>query len=293
MIGALATTLCFAITPVFANQSAHRLGAASANFWRLAVALLVLGTWAHVWGIGLGGPAFGWFFAGGLAGFGLGGFAMFQSLPRLGSSLSTLVVQCGSAVAASLLEWAWLGTGLSPLQLTAFILTLTGVAVGLLPRSLPRFSPTEWSVGLVWAGISAAGQGAGAVLSRKAFAVDRLFAGGIDAGTAAYQRALAGILVAALAWGYVTWRGTDRPRSVGRAWPWVLANALTGPILGVVFFQWALRTTPAGIVQAVVATAPLLVIPFAARLEHSRPRLIYYAGAVLAVTGVSGLLLWR
>jgi len=139
MIGALATTLCFAITPVFANQSAHRLGAAAANFWRLAVALLVLGVWAHSNGIGLGGPAFGWFFAGGLAGFGLGGFAMFQSLPRLGSSLSTLVVQCGSAVAASLLEWTWLGTGLSPLQLAAFVLTLTGVTVGLLPRSLPPF----------------------------------------------------------------------------------------------------------------------------------------------------------
>lgn len=293
MLGALATTLCFAITPVFANQSAHRLGSAAANFWRLAVALLVLGLWAHTAGLGLGGPAFGWFFAGGLAGFGLGGFAMFQSLPRLGSNLSTLIVQCGSAVAAALLEWTWLGTGLTPLQLAAFVLTLSGVALGLLPRSLPRFSPAEWSLGLVWAGLSALGQGAGAVLSRKAFAVDRLLDGGMDAGTAAYQRALAGLLVAALAWGIVAWRGNDRPRTAGRAWSWVLANALTGPILGVVCFQWALRSTPAGIVQAVVATAPLLVIPFAARLEHSRPRLIYYAGAVLAVTGVSGLLLGR
>lgn len=293
MLGALATTLCFAITPVFANRAAHRLGSSAANFWRLAVALIVLGVWAHVWGPGFGGPAKAWFFAGGLAGFGLGGLAMFQSLPRLGSSLSTLVVQCGSALAAALLEWMWLGTGLALIQTACIAVTLTGVMLGLLPRSLPRVSPAEWNAGLTWAILSAMGQGVGAVLSRKAFAVARHLEEPIDAGTAAYLRAIAGLLVAALAWGIMYWRGADRPRTAGRAWPWVLANALTGPILGVVFFQWALSTTPAGIVQAVVATAPLLVIPIAARFEHTQPRILYYAGAVLAVTGVSGLLLWH
>jgi drug/metabolite transporter (DMT)-like permease len=59
----------------------------------------------------------------------------------------------------------------------------------------------------------------------------------------------------------------------------------------VVFFQWALSTTPAGIVQAVVATAPLLTIPFAARLEGVRPRWPYFAGATLAVAGVAALFL--
>ena len=31
------------------------------------------------------------------------------------------------------------------------------------------------------------------------------------------------------------------------------ANALCGPVLGVACFQWALRSTPAGIVQPIVA----------------------------------------
>jgi drug/metabolite transporter (DMT)-like permease len=167
------------------------------------------------------------------------------------------------------------------------------VALGLLPRSLPRYSPAEWRSGVAWATLSALGQGVGAVLSRKAFAVDRLLNGHIDAGTAAYQRAVAGVLVAALAAGIIYWRRADRPRHPGRAWPWVLANALTGPILGVVCFQWALRSTPAGIVQAVIATAPLLVIPLGARVERTHPHLLYYLGTVLAVTGVAGLWLWR
>lgn len=293
MLGALGTMLCFAVTPVFANRAAHRLGSTAANAWRLVVATVLLGLWAHGGGTGLGGGAAGWFFLGGLAGFGVGGLAMFQSLPRLGSNLSTLIVQCGSAVVAAALEWSWLGTRLAPLQVVAIAVTLAGVALGLLPRSLPRVSPAEAAAGLGWAILSAAGQGAGAVLSRKAFAVARALGEPVDAGTAAYQRALAGLLVAAAALLVVRLRRTDAPRAPGRAWPWVLANAFTGPIAGVVFFQWALSTTPAGIVQAVVATAPLLTIPFAAAFETARPRAGYYGGAAAAVAGVAALWLAR
>ncbi|HWA27504.1 MAG TPA: DMT family transporter [Lacunisphaera sp.] len=293
MLGALFTTLCFAVTPVFANRAAQRLGSSAANAARLLIATLLFGFWAHLFGGGFGGPAVGWFFAGGLAGFGVGGLAMFQSLPRLGSNLSTLIVQCGSAVVAAVFEWGWLGVRLSAWQSAAIAVTLAGVLLGLLPRSLPRPSPAEWAAGLGWAFLSAAGQGAGAVLSRKAFAVARALGEPVDAGTASYQRALAGLLVAAAALVVVRLLNRDRPRAAGRAWPWVLANATSGPLLGVVFFQWALSTTPAGIVQAIVATAPLLTIPFANRLEGGPPRRLYYAGAALAVTGVAGLMLAR
>ena len=114
----------------------------------------------------------------------------------------------------------------------------------------------------------------------------------MDPGTAAYQRVLGGLLVAVLVVLVVRPRrpASDYP---ARAWPWVTGNALTGPVLGVTCFQWALRTTPAGIVQPIVAAAPLLTIPFAAKFEGSRPRASYYIGAVLAVVGVAGLLVWH
>lgn len=288
MIAALATALCFAVTPVFANRAAHRLGCLHANFWRLLVAAVALGFWAHLGGRGLGGGSLPWFVVGGIAGFGVGGIAMFQSLPRLGANLSTLIVQCLSAVCAATLEWGWLGTALTATQLLFATLTLGGVCLGLLPRALPRSSPAEWRAGLAWAVLSALGQGAGAVLSRKAFAVARALHEPIDPGSAAYERVLGGLLVAGLV--LLLWRRRDRPRTTGRAWSWVAANALTGPVLGVTFFQWALRTTPAGVVQSIVAAAPLLTIPFAVWLERApRPRLSYYLAATLAVAGVAGL----
>jgi drug/metabolite transporter (DMT)-like permease len=293
MIGALGTLLFFAITPVFANRAAHLLGSLRANFFRLLLATLLLGAWAHLAGRGLGGAAFGWFLLGGVVGFGIGGVAMFQSLPRLGSNLSTLIVQCGSAIVAAGAEWAWLGTRLSAVQLGCAALTVAGIAIGLLPRSLPRVAPAEWGAGIAWALLSAAGQGMGAVISRKAFAVAAAAHDKIDPGTAAYQRALGGVAVALLVLALAAKWWPEKPRAQGRAWPWVMGNALTGPVLGVTCYQWALRTMPAGIVQPIVAAAPLLTIPFAAWLEGTRPRASYYAGAALAVAGVSGLMVWR
>src|SRR4051812_817564 len=188
MLGTLGTTLFFALTPILANRAAHRLGSIPANFWRLVVAAVVLGIWAHGFGRGVGAASSPWFFMGGVAGFGVGGVAMFLSLPRLGSSLSTLIVQCVSAVAAALIEFAWLGMKLTPVQLACGALTLAGVVVGLRPRSLPRVSAEQFRSGVAWALVSALGQGAGAVLSRKAFATAAAWHEQIDPGTAAYHR---------------------------------------------------------------------------------------------------------
>jgi len=293
MLGALGTTLFFALTAVFANRAAQMLGSTKANLCRLAVATALLGLWAHLFGRGLTGAGLPWFLAAGLAGFGVGGLAMFQSLPRLGSSLSMLIVQCGSAVAAAALEWVWLDTHLTPVQLACAAATLLGVGLGLMPRSMPKLLPAEWGAGLGWAVLSAVGQGTGAVLSRKGFAAARAAHETIDAGTTAYQRALAGLLFAAIAWLIVARHGEKTRRASEGAWTWVLANAVTGPVLGVVCFQWALSTTPAGIVQPVVSASPLVTIPFAAQLEKTWPRPLYYLGAVLAVAGVTGLALWR
>ncbi len=290
MIGALGTTLCFALTAVFANRTAQQLGSTRANLYRLLFAALILGMWAHLGGLGLGGGALGWFFVSGLAGFGLGGVAMFQALPRLGSNLAMLIVQCGSVLVAAITEWAWLGTRLTAAQIAFALVTVVGVALGLLPRSLPPAPYYVRRVGIAWAIVSALGQGVGAVLSRKAFAVAAAAHLHPDPATTAYQRALGGLVVAVIAVALARAARSEKQYStVSEMWPWVLANVLTGPVLGVTCYQWALSTTPAGIVQPIVATSPLATIPLAALIERARPRPLYYAGAVAAVAGVAGL----
>ena len=291
MLAALLTTGFFAATAVIARRAALLLGPTTANLWRLVLAALLLGAWAGSFGRGLG-AAFGWFLASGVVGFGVGGLLMFHALPRAGSNVANLVVQCGSAVTALGIAWAWLGEQLHAAELAALAAILGGVILGTAPRSFPQLAPRQLRLGAILAALSALGQGAGTVFSRRAFAAVRAAGSDIDPGTASFERVLGGLFVAMVAW--IVMRSarlaTETPRSVsGRAWPWVLANALTGPVLGVTCLQWALSTTPAGIVQTIVATAPLLTAPLAFSLGEALPRARYFAGTIVAVLGTAAL----
>ena len=84
-----------------------------------------------------------------------------------------------------------------------------------------------------------------------------------------------------------TTSATDRPWR--RAWPWVVANALAGPALGVACYQWALAIAPTGIVLAIVATTPLVVIPFTVVLDGERPTARSLVGGAVAVLGAAAL----
>ena len=59
--------------------------------------------------------------------------ALFQALPRLGSRLSLLLIQCLTAPFGALIEWLWLGTGLTGRQILCGITILAGVGVALTP----------------------------------------------------------------------------------------------------------------------------------------------------------------
>jgi len=57
--------------------------------------------------------------------------------------------------------------------------------------------------------------------------------------------------------------------------------------------QWALERTPTGIVLAIIATTPILVILLALIFEHERPSRHSLVGGGVAVAGVVGLTLLR
>lgn len=82
-------------------------------------------------------------------------------------------------------------------------------------------------------------------------------------------------------------------RGQSRARLWMIANGLAGPVLGVGCYQWALATTPSGIVLPIAATTPLLAIPIAYWLEGDRPTRRSIVGGVIAVGGCIALTLSR
>jgi drug/metabolite transporter (DMT)-like permease len=296
VLASILTTILFSISVICATQSSRILGGTEANFWRLALATGLLALYAHTFGQGLSGVAFPWFVLSGLIGVGADVF-LFQALPRIGSRLSLLIVQCFSALSAATMEWLWLGTKLTAWQIVAGATILAGVAVALAPGRHLKIKRGVLTAGIGYGLLAAFGNGAGAVLSRKAYAVTAAARQNIDGATAAYQRLIGGLFVAAACLLVVKRREIANPWIASspaplspaekwrRAWLWVLLNAFVGQTLGVTCYQWALRTTPTGLVLAIVATTPLVVIPLARvfEAEPMEPRSVI--GGCIAVLG--------
>jgi drug/metabolite transporter (DMT)-like permease len=74
---------------------------------------------------------------------------------------------------------------------------------------------------------------------------------------------------------------------------WLLANGLAGPVIAVGCYQWALATTPTGIVLPIAATSPLMAMPIAFWLEGDRPSRRAIIGGIIAVGASVGLTLAR
>lgn len=304
MIAAFVATILFSISAVCGHRTAKLIGGVEANLWRLALATVFLSVWAYTGGSGLRGGAFPMFLFSGFIGIGIGDAALFQALPRLGSRLSLLLIQCLTAPIAALVEWLWMGTTLGATQIVCILVILAGVAVALSPGEHLTIQRPQLVVGITFAVIGAAGNGLGAVMSRKGYAIARASGESLDGGTAAFQRVLGGLLIAAILLLVVKRQFVRVPQSAGevvdttlvrdkwrRIWPWVVMNSLAGQTLGMSLMLWALKTTPTGIVTAITALTPLMVIPFARVLENEKVTVRSLIGGAISVAGVVGLTL--
>jgi len=305
MIPACITVFLWSCSVIFARRSVHQLGENLANLSRILVAVVAMGLLAHLFGKGLGGGGFFYFFLSGVVGFGLGDIGGFYALPRLGSRLTLLLAQCVAAPIAGLAEWLWLGTTISWVQLGAISLILAGIVLALAPRELPPASRPAFIAGVGFGLLAAFGQGMGAVLSRKAYAAANALGtwtepqGILDSvwmgATSGYQRLIGGCVLIVLFY-FLSLRirawhtfpraphGADPLASKVRL---VLLTAAAGPVFGIICFQWALATTPSAIVQPIVAMTPLAVMPLAWFFEGDRPSRRAVAGALVSVAGVA------
>jgi drug/metabolite transporter (DMT)-like permease len=136
----------------------------------------------------------------------------------------------------------------------------------------------------------------GAVISRHANRLTELGGVGLDGWTAAYQRVIGGALVTWIFWLFLRRsESAQRPASVGeslrRGWPFICGNALSGPVIGVGCYQWALLTMPSGIVLPLVATSPLVTMALAFWIDGIKPARRAITGGLIAVAGAA-LLNW-
>ena len=303
MFAAFLAAFFFALNATCASHSVRAFGTMRTNLARLASAAVFLGLFAHLVGRGFASASIGWFFLSGVIGMGLGDLGVYAALPLLGSRLTVLMTQCLAAPIAALGEWLWLGTRLTTVQVVWGLVILAGVAAAIMPSKASPAKVQIKPIGFLFGLVAACGQGFGALVSRRgvtaATAAGEHVANATFGLTAAYHRILAGLIFTS-AWFialYFLKRMPNTPklnhaeRRAGR-W-WVLSTALAGPVLGVGCYQWALATTPSGLVLPIAATTPLLSIPIAYWLEGDRPTKRSIVGGVVAVGGCIALTMSR
>ena len=298
MLAAVLTTFFFALSAIMARRSTIFLGSQRANLARQIIALVFLALWAHTRGQGFGGPTLAIFFISGVVGFGMGDWALFEAYHRVGPALAVLMCQCLAWPMGAIIEWIWLGTTITPLQILSAAVILVGVALAMAPAKDSAIPHGHRLAGIAFGIVAAAGQGGGAVISRYAYHGADTAHFNVDGLTTAYQRLWGGVLfitiVLVLRRLTTRWHSPDGPAFLPdwrRGYPWVVGNALAGATIGVGCYQWALHSTPSAIVLPIVATTPLVVMAMAFGFEGTRPSRRAIAGSIVAVIGVVALIM--
>jgi drug/metabolite transporter (DMT)-like permease len=315
MLASFLAAFFFALNATFSSRNVRTHGPARANLGRLLVAAVLLGAFAHTLGHGFTSASVGWFFLSGVIGMGIGDLGVYAALPLLGSRLTVLMTQCLAAPIAALGEWLWLDTRLTTTQILWGLVILAGVVIALMPSKASPPKVAIKPIGFLFGLLAAAGQGFGALVSRKGGLIADAAGEATHNATfglnAAYQRILAGLVFASL-WflllrllkkspgGALRKCHVIRDTSLAASPPpapfnlrLIFANGLIGPVLGVGSYQWALATTPSGLVLPIAATTPLFAIPIAWWLEGDRPSRRTLVGSLVAVAGCIALTLSR
>lgn len=287
-LAALATALCWVGSALFFSDAGARVGSLPVNLLRLLVGFVLLGALttitrgaplpfdanAHTWV---------WLSLSGLVGFTFGDLCLFRAFVDLGPRLSTLVMSLAPPVAA-LCGFLFLGERLDAFDLVAMAITLGGVGIAVVSRPRITTPMPHRARGLGLAVLGAIGQGVGLVLSKHGM-------GDYDAFASTQIRVIAGTLGFVVVFTFArTWprvRAATRDRVAMRS---MTLGAIAGPFLGVSLSLLAVRHTETGVAAAIMATTPVLILPFAVLVKKERVPLGGYFGALVAIVGVALLM---
>ncbi len=220
----------------------------------------------------------------GVVGIGLGDTAYFATVNALGARQALLLEMLAPPMAA-VMSLVFLQERLSVLAWLGMALTLVGIVWVVSERS-PRTgavsqSKTGLARGISFGLVAALGQSIGSVLSRAALAdtvVDPLWS--------SLLRLSAGLICIG---GLLLWRvksqPLDNPAISGRLLGGVAIAAFFGTYLAIWLQQIALKYSPAGIAQSLLATSPIMVLPMALVIGE-RVTVRAVGGASIALGGV-------
>lgn len=286
-LAALTAAFLWALASIWFAALGRRLTVLEVNLLKGTLALALLTATLLIGGGSLQsipGEALGLLLVSGVIGITLGDSAYLQALQHLGPRRTLLLATLAPPM-VGLIAWLFLGEALQWAAWLGIALTVAGVTWVILERS-PLDAPTGSLRRGLWFGFLAAlAQSTAIVLSRAV-----LTRTSVDPLQSTILRLGAAVVVLAI-WLLVRRRPLVS-REIFAAQPhlWILLAAATvvGTYLAMWLQQVSILLTPAGIVQTLLSTSPIFILPIAAlQGERISPRAVL--GVLLALGGV-GLL---
>ncbi len=292
-LAALATAVLWTFSALAWTSAGRHIGALAVSFLRLLLAVGMLMAYGYL-RRGLPWPSDAdprvWQVLGvsGFLGFFVSDLCLFKAFLVVGPRLSLLVVTSLTPPTAALISWGWHGRSLGPQAWLAMAITLAGVLWVVLEQpdgDEHPYSRRELRYGLLLGSVATAAQALGTVLAKDGIAE-------YDPAASALIRIL-GALV-----GYVLlitllgrWRPMVAASRQRKPMLILLGGAVVGPFVGVSMFMLALQNCLEGVVTTILATIPVMILPFSVYLYGERVSVRAIGGALVAAAGVALLML--
>lgn len=298
---ALGVVFSWSAASLFFEYSGKRIGSVTINFYKLLVALLVIGCYLFV-STGSFIPlhanreAWLWILSSGLVGFTICDLALFYSFTVIGSRYAQLIMTV-YPLFATFSAWLIIGENMPPLGFLGMIVTISGVAMSIFSRGKGEGKKIKLNIskiGVVCAFIGAIGQGVGFVLSKKGMIAYEQSAGLTEEArnliplAATQIRCMSGfvgfflIMLFTKRLHLVVDGLKDRKGFLAS-----MGGTFFGPILGVTLSLLALQNANTGIVSTIMATQPIVLLFYDILIRKKRVSASEVIGTFLAVVGVS------
>ena len=285
----LATAVSWAACAMFFTSASRRIGAFSMNNWRVlfGTCLLLI---AHTAVFGRIWPAAGsreltLLVASGFIGVVIGDLFLFQSYMDIGPRLGILIFNSNPFMTA-LLAWPILGEKLKFTAWIGMIITIAGSLWVLSEEEAHerKIRSPHYARGVTFAILAAACQAVGYTIAKPAITG----ANGLDPLSATLIRVATAVLGF---WLIALFRGQTkkvlRDFKNRKAMLYLFGGAITGPFIGIWLSLTALKLIPAGIAATLIATMPVLILPFVIFFYKERVSWRAFIGAAIAVAGVA------
>ena len=292
-LAALAASVCFTFGPTLFTLAGRQVGSLVTNRMRLLLGAFYLLVF-HWLRYGTPYPHMGtepmlYMLASGVVGLALADVFLFEAFVLIGPRITLLILNLTPTLATAM-AWFLLGEHLRPAQLAAIAVVLGGVSWVVLERGESdqdgHRARSHNPRGLVYALIAATVGAIGTLLAKMGMGY------GIETISAATVRISAGMVVL---WTWTLFNRGLKPtfdalRKHPKALGLIAVASLIGPVIGISFSLYALKTIPVGIATTLSTLSPILLLPVGHWVFHERITSRAIFGTVVATAGVIWLL---